>query len=370
MLRKSFSGTIRSLCLLSPVCLAAVTFGCKNKDKAAAWDEALDESNEGENTKDRDEDAGGEVAPTSTGKTQTPSAATGASHTATTTATGVTTSTASTATADTDSSDGGATSDPDEQSDDETENSEDDMETTSTVDVDAGGEGTGTGEVTSNDGCEYLICESFEGTEEGSIPEGWEQRGEEVAVSSEYALGGQHSLKLGAVSSGERRLARDASVLGGAHWGRIFLRLDVPPPDALVHLTFVALSGVGPANGPSEFRVIDTLKQGVDIPDVGSRHNWMYNVQPEQGEEFACGTGFDWEFDGEWHCAEYFVDPEAQMYRFLYDGEEQSISCDLLDLPDQFEELRVGLNNYQEAPPGFVAYIDDVAFDDEQIGCD
>jgi hypothetical protein len=40
------------------------------------------------------------------------------------------------------------------------------------------------------------------------------------------------------------------------------------------------------------------------------------------------------------------------------------------EIPDSFEELRVGWVNYQGAPPGFTAWIDDLAFDSERIGCD
>lgn len=232
---------------------------------------------------------------------------------------------------------------------------------------------------TGDDSCaghDYLLCESFENTENGEIPAGWERRGDEVFVSDESVYRGSKALKLDRKVSWERRIARDASVLGAAHWGRIYYRVELPVPDAFVHSTMVSATGVGPLNGASEYRFVDTVKQAVDTRDVGSRHNWLFNVQPEDVGEWARETSYDWEFDGQWHCAEYFVDSVNQGFRFYFDGgealsfEDGAGNYDRTDLPSTFDELRVGWTNYQDAPPGFVAYIDDIAFDDERIGCD
>ena len=37
--------------------------------------------------------------------------------------------------------------------------------------------------------------------------------------------------------------------------------------------------------------------------------------------------------------------------------------------PESFETVKIGWNNYQHAREGFVAWIDDIAMDDERIGC-
>lgn len=264
------------------------------------------------------------------------------------------------------------------------------------VDPDAGAGGTNPGSLdpvdaavptsgdagappTASGGCsgrEFIVCEDFEDTEVGDIPDGWERRGEEVAVTAAEARSGNRSLELGPIPSWERRIARDASALGGAHWGRIHYKVALPVPDAFVHSTLVALTGDGPTRGPSEFRFIDTVKQAIDTPDVGSRHNFLFNVQPENSGEFGRETSYDYEFDGQWHCVEYHVDAATQSYAFYYEGEERLAfedgagNFDDSDLPESYAELRVGWNNYQEAPPGFTAFMDDIAFDDERIGCD
>jgi len=241
----------------------------------------------------------------------------------------------------------------------------------------AGASGNGGGAGTSG-GCagrDLILCEDFETTALGEVPDGWERRGDLAGVADDEAHGGERSLKLDPDDNAERRIARDATVLGSAHWGRIHYKVQTPVPDAFVHSTMVSLIGEGPDNGRSDYRPIDTVKQDVDTPDVGGRHNWIYNVQIIGGSEFGRETSYDYTFDGEWHCAEYRIDASDQSYTFYWDGEEQfgftngAGNYDRSDIPDEFEELRVGWINYQSAPPGFTVWIDDIAFDDARIGC-
>lgn len=240
----------------------------------------------------------------------------------------------------------------------------------------AGTDSSGTGGSASGcAGLDTIICEDFESTPVGSIPEGWSQHGDEIAVADDQAYRGQRSLKMGAIPVWERRIYHDASTLGSAHWGRIHYKVQLPVPDAFVHSTLVALSGDGPLHGPSEFRVVDTVKQAVDTPDVGSQHQFLYNVQPENSGEFARQGPYDQAFDGEWHCAEYYVDASTQRYDLYIDGVEEisfedgAGNYEDSDIPDMFDELRIGWINYQEAPPGFTAWIDEIAFASERIGC-
>lgn len=358
--------SIKSIYVVSPICVATAVFGCNGKDNSAAWAQALDASAESNTKPNRDKDAGkddaGKDDKTSTGNPQTTASADTSQSTGTD-------STGGSSASDAGATDGG------EPSNDETDNSTNEGQSSTEPAVDSSDDSTEP-PATSDDGdcAGYLLCETFEDVADGEIPDGWQSRGSEVGVSSEQAFGGQRSLRIGATPAGQRRIVRDANVLGSAHWGRIYYKVELPVPDDFAHSTLVAFSGTAPVAGPSEFRVIDTIKIGQDTPDVGGKHNWVYNVQPNDGEEFTCGNFFEWEFDGEWHCVEYHVDAGAQTYRFFYEGEElvidQGDSCGTPDLPDQFDELRVGWNNYQDAPPGFTAYIDNIAFDDQRIGCD
>lgn len=236
-----------------------------------------------------------------------------------------------------------------------------------------GGQAGGTGL-----GCaaaSYAICEDFEDTDVGATPEGWTKHGDASGVDDAEARLGARSLKLGAIPVWERRIYHDASMLGSSHWGRIFYKVQLPVPDAFVHSTLVAFGGEGPNIGEAEFRVVDTVKQAADTPDIGSTHQFLYNVQPQSSGEFGTGTDYDWTFDGQWHCAEWYVDAATQTYRFYFDGTE-AISIENgagnysgTELPDGFSEIRVGWINYQESPPGFTAWIDELAVGDQRIGC-
>jgi hypothetical protein len=212
--------------------------------------------------------------------------------------------------------------------------------------------------------------------EVGEVPSGWTRHGSPVGASDSDAHGGARSLEVGPADSGERRIYHDAALLGSAHWGRIFYKVKTPVPDAFVHSTMVSFIGEGPMNGRSDYRPIDTVKQAKDTPDVGSRHNWIYNVQIIGESEFGRETEYDYTFDGMWHCVEYHIDASNQSFAFYFDGDEKlrfengAGNYDRSDIPDEFEELRVGWNNYQSAPPGFTVWIDDLAFDDARIGCE
>jgi hypothetical protein len=244
----------------------------------------------------------------------------------------------------------------------------------------SGSAGSGeAGGAPAGEGCasgEYLICEDFESTAIGDVPDGWTRHGDEANVDDDEAHAGSKALKLGQVASAERRIYRSATVLGSAHWGRLYYKVLTPPPDAFVHSTIVAFRGVGPTVGASEFRTVDLIKQAKNTPDVGSRHNFAYNVEPDDGPEFNQETNYDYTFDDDWHCAEYHIQASNQSYEFFLDGESilefenGAGEYDGSEIPDSFSEVRVGWINYQNAAPGFTAWIDDLAFDDERIGCD
>jgi hypothetical protein len=173
-----------------------------------------------------------------------------------------------------------------------------------------------------------------------------------------------------AAANGERRIYADATRLGGGHWGRIFYKVQQPVPAVFVHSTMVALQGVGPTRGPEEVRVVDTVK------NANGTHQFLYNVQPS-GAEFGTGSPYSWMFDDKWHCAEWHIDGPTQSYHFYFDGTEvTSIAIDNgpanyagTDIPPSFSQVRIGWNNYQSAPPGFVVWIDEVALDTTRIGC-
>lgn len=220
----------------------------------------------------------------------------------------------------------------------------------------------------------YAICEDFEGTAGGQIPEGWSKSGS-VEVVTDEAFGGTHSLRINAAPNGARRITKtgaSVTALGGAHWGRIRYLVELPTPAVFVHSTLVAGAALSPRDNISiEVRPVDTVQM------ADKTHQFLYNVQPNGRAEFGKGSSYDWRFDDAWHCAEWRLDYATQAYAFYLDGTEITQirisngagNFDNSEIPAMFQSLSFGWNNYQSAAPGFVAWIDDIAVATTRIGC-
>jgi len=231
---------------------------------------------------------------------------------------------------------------------------------------DVGSGGSGGSGANACDGA--ILCEDFESTELEDIPNGWSREGD-VGVTSDQAHSGSRSLKVGRAENGPRRITRPAMDFGPGHFGRIFYRVEQPAPSAFVHATFVSLGG-----NASEYRTVDTVK------NAQGDHQFLYNIQPS-GAEWGCGSDYDRRFDDEWHCAEWEIDSVSQTFRYYFDGVEldeigvaggqpNSAGCHPPPaIPSTFDDIRIGLYNYQTAPPGFVVWIDDVVISHARVGC-
>lgn len=227
------------------------------------------------------------------------------------------------------------------------------------------------------DGHDYLLCLDFEDDEVGGIPADWTRNGDLISVQDDFAHLGTKSLRTDAQPEWRRRIEHDASMIGPSHWGRVFYRVAQPIPDAgLVHSTHVSLTGVGPNIGEAEYRYFDSIKASSTGQGIENRLQFIFNVQPS-GPEFARGTGWiERYYEDVWHCAEWHVDAADQSYAFYYDGEELFSFVNgpgnftESEIPDSYSMIALGWTNYQTAPPGFTAWYDDFAIDDERIGCD
>ncbi|MBV1861179.1 MAG: hypothetical protein KUG77_22370 [Nannocystaceae bacterium] len=250
-------------------------------------------------------------------------------------------------------------------------------ETTETTASDPTTESTGESDpARSCAGHDYLLCLDFEDDELGGIPADWTRNGDLIGVQDDFAHLGTKSLRTDAQPEWRRRIEHDASMIGAAHWGRVFYRVEQPIPDAgLVHSTHVSLTGVGPNVGEAEYRYFDSIKASSTGQGIENRLQFIFNVQPS-GPEFAQGTGWiERYYEDQWHCAEWHVDAADQSYAFYYDGEELFSFVNgpgnfaESEIPDSYSTITLGWTNYQTAPPGFTAWYDDFAIDDERIGC-
>jgi hypothetical protein len=241
-----------------------------------------------------------------------------------------------------------------------------------------GGSGGGAGGTTGGGGAgaacagkTYKLCEDFETGTVGGFPTGWtglngygadSMRG--VGLATDQAHSGTMALKSSSMVPGEQRAQRSLSSLGATatkHWGRIFYKVISPSPKpasgAVIHVTLAALMGT------TENRIVDTVEQS------NGTHQWIFNVPDD-----SCCTGspYNWSFDAAWHCAEWFVDVTAQSYRFFTDGSEVTqigFTGKSGAKMSNYTALAVGAIFYQTPPSPFTIWFDDLAIDDNQIGC-
>jgi hypothetical protein len=237
----------------------------------------------------------------------------------------------------------------------------------------AGGSGgsSATGGATS--GCAsktYKLCDDFESGTVGGFPTGWTalngfgtdaMRG--VGLANDQAHSGAMALKSSSMVAGEQRVQRSLSALGATaakHWGRIFYKVVSPPPmpaSGIIHATLVVLQGT------TENRIVDTVEQS------NGAHNWLFGLPDD-----SCCTSstYGWSFDTDWHCAEWYVDVSTQSYRFFSDGSEVTtigFTGNAAAKMSTYTSLGLGAFFYQAAQSPFTIWFDDLAIDDNQIGC-
>jgi hypothetical protein len=223
------------------------------------------------------------------------------------------------------------------------------------------------------------IYEDFESTAVGSIPKGYTKSGA-VGVVEGVSHSGTKSLRMEAAVNGPRRITLSGApitALGGQFWGRLFFKVQLPNPEPqgggfpVIHSTLVAGSAQSPQfKDPIEVRVLDTV--------LGPNHTYqyIYNVQPRKRQEFGTGSKYDYKFTDEWSLAEWFVDYATQSYHLYINGKEITDvaihkgagNFEKVELPEIWESLTFGWNNYQNAGTGFVAWIDDIAVGKDRIG--
>jgi len=217
----------------------------------------------------------------------------------------------------------------------------------------------------------YKLCEDFETGTVGAIPTGWtalngfgtdSSRG--VGLATDQFHSGAMALKSSSMVPGEQRAQHSLSALGATatkHWGRIFYKVISPSPRPasgnVIHVTMVALQGT------TENRVVDTVEQS------NGTHQWLFNIPDD-----SCCTSspYNWSFDNAWHCAEWYVDVSSQSYRFFTDGSEVTqlaFTGRAGAKMSSYTAVAVGAIFFQTPPSPFTIWFDDLAIDDNQVGC-
>jgi hypothetical protein len=235
-----------------------------------------------------------------------------------------------------------------------------------------GGGGSGGASVAGGAGagpCAYKLCESFESGTVGGIPTGWTSlkgfgstRGG-VGLASDQAHSGSMALKSDSNHTGQDRVQLSLAALGATatkHWGRVFYKVQAPAPkpnSGVIHITFAALEG------STENRVVDTVEA------TNGTHQWLFNIP----DDSCCtSSGYDWTFDAAWHCAEWNIDVAAKSFHFYSDSKEVTqlaFTGKANSKMSSYTSIALGTIFYQTPPSSLVVWFDDLAIDDNQVGC-
>jgi hypothetical protein len=217
----------------------------------------------------------------------------------------------------------------------------------------------------------YKLCEDFESAAAGALPPGWEkfelyQQGKPgtVDVQTDQFHGGAKALKSSSAAKDQPRARRSLASLGtlaNNHWGRIWYKVQIPAPrpNTYFHVTFAALTKSDKA---PESRIVD------NVQDPTGKLQYLYNLP----DDTCCTlTGFSGAFDDKWHCAEWFISQTTNAYRFFLDSKEIPISFtgNTKARIANIDYIALGTAFYQVPATPFVAWIDDLAINDAQIGC-
>jgi hypothetical protein len=246
----------------------------------------------------------------------------------------------------------------------------------SSTDGDSGGGAAGVGADAGagmGTGCAgkpYKLCEDFEsGGAVGAIPSGWTtlkgfsaQRGG-VGLSNDQAHSGTMALKSEGMNTGMDRVQKSLAALGTTatkHWGRVFYKVQSPGPkpnSGVIHLTLAALQGT------TENRIVDT------VVSTNGTHQWLFNIP----DDSCCSSSsYNWMFDDAWHCAEWTIDVGTESFRFFSDGKEVTqlaFTGKTKSRMSDYTSIGLGTIFYQTPPKPIVVWFDDLAIDDNQIGC-
>ncbi len=216
-------------------------------------------------------------------------------------------------------------------------------------------------------GTNALFCLDFESTTPGTIPSGFTQEGNGIAVvQGQEAHSGNRSVKFTSTNASNYGYFKKNSV-SGTHWGRLYYKMKTPVPNinTWLHGTFVTSRG-----NNAEFRFVDTVQE------ASGKHQYIYNVEP--GDVSLQGA-YAYNFDSSWVCTEWYVNHQTQTYRFFRNGEELFFTNGgrttgatnlpgFAAVPASLDWLGFGFRSYQQSG-GIEGWIDDVAVGGERIGC-
>jgi hypothetical protein len=113
----------------------------------------------------------------------------------------------------------------------------------------------------------------------------------------------------------------------------------------------------------TENRIVDTV-----VNNNGS-HQFLFNIP----DDSCCtSSAYNYKFEDKWRCAEWRVGVPQQSFQFWIDGTEVTslaFNGRANARMSSYTSIAVGAIFYQTPPAPIVVWFDDLAIDDERIGC-
>jgi len=224
---------------------------------------------------------------------------------------------------------------------------------------------------------DFKICENFEKTAVGKIPDGWSfKKGASagnIGVQNDKAARGDQSLRVDIAGGQHTVIAmikrENLGDLAHRQYGRMFYRVQGPGFPESIH--FDVMEADGPWQGHTNG--VRFAATGYGAGTEYGNWAWIYNVQPFDpvGSEFVTrGDRSAHPRLDQWMCLEWFFDADAQEAQYYDDGkpiEYLHIDTERSEIP-VFTNVAVGLQKFQQTA-GLRAWVDEVAIDGERIGC-
>jgi hypothetical protein len=244
-----------------------------------------------------------------------------------------------------------------------------------------------------------MFCEDFESDTVGMPPNPaiWHQDGTPTIVDAIKPHAGAHALHVlphtGALCTDGQpctaaRFARltDAfpQALHKTHYGRLFFYINQSPTD-LQYYHWMVME----VNASTSYSGGLALRQGGEMPQggpltAGVAKNYMLthiDTHHQTDNPFEIEKGRETTqtplMNKTWYCLEWFIDAPNQKARYWLDGSPRDgLNWDgppagqpQFTLPSEFKSLAVGMRVFQVSTQNFELFVDDVALDSKQIGC-
>jgi len=224
--------------------------------------------------------------------------------------------------------------------------------------------------------CNHLFCEDFEAVAEGSPPDPaiWTRTSNDLVVDAvRGALGSKKALHIPPLLTGAKYIRENKTIaaMGKSFYGRVFFWIEQQPlekPASLYHWTLLS------ADELVDYNAGKVLRLGGHIEGAGT--NWVrFNFQTHgnPGETGLSDPTLVLSTK-RWYCAEFYYSLADNEARIWLDGVEDPKlhwkgPMGGYTFPTAVTWMTFGWAEYQAARTPWEVWVDEIAIDTKQIGC-